>query len=327
MSKKTLYLLGILLTILIGTYFYWKHCCGDSVTINNVEEIVQEEALENNDNLNADNSGTDTTELEVTSTTNANDLPFLLKDTNGDFNFRSNDNFNFNPNGYAINMPVSSALEEGISNLSAYFEVNKGKKLHITGLYAPAEENTSAYPNLGMARANSVKNYFKDKGLKGRFIEIFGQLDDQLALDETMYKGPVHYEIVTKDAAEDRQSEMEALRKTIQADPLVLNFANAQTTISLSEAQRQKVANIARYLDMDEGTKAMVTGHTDDTGSRQGNVNISLKRANFAKNYLVQNGISSAKIQAAGKGSEEPIAANETEAGRAQNRRTVVTVN
>jgi outer membrane protein OmpA-like peptidoglycan-associated protein len=326
MSKKTMYLLGILLTILIGTYFYWKHCCGDTVASNDIEEVVQEEVVETNDNLNIDNSE-DATEVEVASNTNTAGFPFLLEDANGDFSFRSNDNFNFNPNGYAINLPIAAQIDEGIGNLNAYFEENKRKRLHITGLYTSAEENTSAYPNLGMARANSVKNYLKEKGMKGRFMEIFGQLDDQLALDGTMYKGPMRYAIISKNAEKDDETELAALRAKIQADPLILNFANAQTSINLTEAQRQKVADIARYLDKAEGAMAMVTGHTDNTGSRAGNVNISLKRANFAKNYLVQNGIAAAQIQTAGKGPDEPIASNDTEAGKAQNRRTVVTLN
>lgn len=322
-----MYLLGILLTILIGTFFYWKHCCGDLVADNEIEKIVQEEVLETNDNLSIDTSEIEAVEVEVTSNTSVAGLPFLLEDANGSFRFRSNDNFNFNPNGYAINLPVSTQIDEGIGNLSTYFEANNGKRLHITGLYTSSEENTSAYPNLGMARANSVKNYLKDKGMNGRFMEIFGQVNDQLTLDGTIYKGPVSYEIFSKNAEADDQAELAALRTKIQADPLILNFANAQTSINLTETQRQKVADIARYLDMAEGSLAMVTGHTDNTGSRAGNVNISLKRANFAKNYLVQNGIASDKIQTVGKGSDEPIATNETEAGKAKNRRTVVTVN
>lgn len=317
MSKKTAYLLGILLTILIGTYFYWKLCCGGDVSSG--ADYNKEEQVDTG------TRGEDANASKVSATIN----PFSLSDSEGDFSFNSGDNFNFDTSGYTILRPISETINGGIDELQIYLGGNENKSIDVTGLYASSEENNSAFPNLGMARANAVKNYLITRGIPSSRMNLFGNLKDDMVADGVIYRGPVNFGFseVDENSAAKEKADLDAIRKRIQADPLILNFATAQSSINLTEAQRQKIADIARYLDKVEGGKAIVTGHTDNTGSREGNISIGQKRADFAKGYLVRNGISEAKISAIGKGPDEPIASNATEEGRAKNRRTVVTVN
>jgi len=71
---------------------------------------------------------------------------------------------------------------------------------------------------------------------------------------------------------------------------------------------------------------ANVVGHTDNEGSSTTNMRLGKGRADFARDYLIKNGIAAAKIITASKGESQPIASNATDAGKAENRRTVVTV-
>jgi chemotaxis protein MotB len=64
-----------------------------------------------------------------------------------------------------------------------------------------------------------------------------------------------------------------------------------------------------------------IRGHTDNTGSYQGNVRISQRRADTVKEYLLRHGIPSYRIITKGFGPDNPIAPNNTREGRAQNRR------
>ena len=64
-----------------------------------------------------------------------------------------------------------------------------------------------------------------------------------------------------------------------------------------------------------------ISGHTDAVGSEKSNQTLSVNRANAVKNYLVKRGASKNKIEARGYGESQPIADNETEEGRQQNRR------
>ena len=313
MSKKALYLLGILLTILIGMFFYWKYCC-------NADCCGDKDAEDNVVQTDVDDGATTKTKLATSN-------PFAFSD--GDFSVNSNDNFNFDTSGFSFIRPVSDGVNGGIDELQLYLGANENKAVNITGLYTSGEQNTSAFPNLGMARANDVKNYFITKGIPSNRMNLFGKLDNELVPEGSLFKGPLAFAIVTasEDSASAEKAELDALRAKLQADPLILNFATGETSINLSAEQRQKIAGIARYLDKADGGKAIVTGHTDSSGSREGNITIGQQRADFAKGYLVSNGIADAKIEATSMGPDKPIASNATEEGKAQNRRTVVTVN
>jgi outer membrane protein OmpA-like peptidoglycan-associated protein len=66
-----------------------------------------------------------------------------------------------------------------------------------------------------------------------------------------------------------------------------------------------------------------IEGHTDNIGSEKANLKLSQARADACKNYFINTGIEESRISSIGYGDMMPIADNETEDGRAQNRRTV----
>lgn len=69
-----------------------------------------------------------------------------------------------------------------------------------------------------------------------------------------------------------------------------------------------------------------IAGHTDNVGTAQNNLQLSFSRANSVRSYLVSKGIQPSRISAKGYGQSQPIASNDTEAGKAKNRRTEVRV-
>ena len=73
--------------------------------------------------------------------------------------------------------------------------------------------------------------------------------------------------------------------------------------------------------------KITVIGHTDNTGNDAINNPLSANRAKAVADYLVSQGVAADAINSRGAGSAEPVAGNDTEEGRAQNRRTEIKVN
>lgn len=69
-----------------------------------------------------------------------------------------------------------------------------------------------------------------------------------------------------------------------------------------------------------------VTGHTDSSGSKQLNQNLSERRAEAVKSYLVSRGLDGNRIDTKGAGDSQPVASNKTAAGRAQNRRVDIDI-
>lgn len=67
--------------------------------------------------------------------------------------------------------------------------------------------------------------------------------------------------------------------------------------------------------------RVVITGHTDNVGGQKFNQDLSLKRAQAVKNWLVKQGIASNRMRTVGRGLNEPVTTNDTEEGRAENRR------
>lgn len=248
--------------------------------------------------------------------------PFAFSD--GDYAYNENDNYNFNKSSSSILLPLANKVSDGVTSLKTFLAENTGKVINVTGFYKNDETNASAFPNLGLARANAVKNNLVENGISSSQINIMGKLMDDMVSKDNMFLGPIIYNI--GDRAVNTDDDLQALYDTITSDPLVLNFNTGETSINLSAEQRQKVADISRYLDKIEGATAQVTGHTDSSGQRATNIKLGQGRADFAANYLIQNGISKTKIKTSSKGSDTPVADNTTEEGRSKNRRTVVTL-
>jgi len=88
------------------------------------------------------------------------------------------------------------------------------------------------------------------------------------------------------------------------------------------ENMRRFAASLAKY----PGTRAMIVGHTDSRGTSVYNADLSERRGQSTANFIAAEGIDRARISTVGRGETEPIATNETEAGRQQNRRVEVAI-
>ena len=84
---------------------------------------------------------------------------------------------------------------------------------------------------------------------------------------------------------------------------------------------RPVLNQFAQGLSDQPNTEIRIVGHTDSTGSDSVNNPLSVNRASSARDYLVSRGVDAHRIQIDGRGSREPIADNNTDAGRAANRR------
>jgi OOP family OmpA-OmpF porin len=84
---------------------------------------------------------------------------------------------------------------------------------------------------------------------------------------------------------------------------------------------------IYNLLIQAEDSKVELVGHTDNTGIKENNYSLSTARAEAVKSYLIAKGIPAGRFQKVdGKGQDDPIGDNSTAAGRAQNRRVVVSI-
>ncbi|WP_231460494.1 MULTISPECIES: OmpA family protein [unclassified Pedobacter] len=95
---------------------------------------------------------------------------------------------------------------------------------------------------------------------------------------------------------------------------------------ALKDAAKANVQSLAASLNQYPDTDIKVIGHTDSRGTEQYNQGLSERRAAAVKAYAVSQGVPSSRLVTIGKGFAEPIADNETDAGRAANRRVEIVI-
>lgn len=150
--------------------------------------------------------------------------------------------------------------------------------------------------------------------------------------------------LAAADADADRaraEAEKEALRARLQeqltqifvtrqtARGLILSMDNVLFDFNKSTLRppaREKLARLAGVLVTTPGLLIEVEGHADAIGSDEYNLQLSQRRAGAVRDYLVENGVPSTTVTARGFGESMPIASNDTEAGRQQNRRVELVV-
>ncbi len=94
----------------------------------------------------------------------------------------------------------------------------------------------------------------------------------------------------------------------------------------LRSATKQNLQELSEVLKKYEDTNILIQGHTDSQGSEEYNDRLAMDRANSVSYYLASQGVQSARITEQSYGEHQPVATNETAAGRQQNRRVEVAI-
>jgi len=95
---------------------------------------------------------------------------------------------------------------------------------------------------------------------------------------------------------------------------------------TLRQEAREKLAKISGIILSHPGLKLEVDGYTDSIGTDEYNIKLSEQRANTVRDYLTAQGLSQGSVSALGFGKDNPVASNDTAAGRQKNRRVELVV-
>ena len=120
--------------------------------------------------------------------------------------------------------------------------------------------------------------------------------------------------------AAERVARIAALKA--KGESVNVHFDTSGDALKFSEGEQAIVDDIAEAMKADASLRIVITGHTDNTGNAEQNLNyFGMKRAEALRDYMVEKGVSAEQITCESKGQTEPIADNATRDGRALNRR------
>ena len=94
----------------------------------------------------------------------------------------------------------------------------------------------------------------------------------------------------------------------------------------LEKGYQADLVRLVNWLKENSNSNVEIIGHTDNVGSDKSNLILSSDRAKSVKSFLVTSQIDAQRLTTSGKGSKEPISTNESEEGRAENRRVEILI-
>lgn len=233
--------------------------------------------------------------------------------------------FNFRNSADSYITPLSTGVNGVVDKTVNYLKSNPAKAVQITGWYTEKETNSSTMQNLGLARASHVKRLFSNKGIPDGQLTTDGQIEnDMIFLGDTLLKGPITLSIIDKP---NTGIDYATLKQKFQGNPIVVQFDTSNDHPSLDQVQRKDIGDLIYYIKNVPNSSIDISGHSDNRGNRNNNIAKSKERAEFIKDYLVDNGLVAARANVIAVGPDKPLATNNTSAGRAQNRRVEITLN
>jgi outer membrane protein OmpA-like peptidoglycan-associated protein len=142
--------------------------------------------------------------------------------------------------------------------------------------------------------------------------------------------GGVGYYMDVQEAKLRQKLEGTGVSVTRMGDNITLNMPSSITfalnSADLNAQFYNALDGVGMVLKEYEKTVIEVAGHTDGSGSDQYNQALSERRAQSVSSYLASHGVKSQRLMPIGAGEAHPVASNDTEAGRAQNRRVELTI-
>jgi outer membrane protein OmpA-like peptidoglycan-associated protein len=134
-------------------------------------------------------------------------------------------------------------------------------------------------------------------------------------------------------SSEQQAAELQRQIDVLQAKPtdrgFVLTLGDVLFTTGRADLKPGATGNLSKlvaFLDKYPDRSVAIQGYTDSVGSEDYNQRLSERRADSVKSYLTGQGIGSTRLSALGKGRSDPVADNDSAAGRQQNRRVEVII-
>lgn len=303
MSRNLGFPLLILLTIGLGTLLYYYNCssCSASAGSGPVNQTI----------------------ISPSAPTRTGEFAHVLELVYPDGEVsRTSSNFVFGYSSPHFDLPIHQDIHPSISGLRTFLDEHPENQLFIEGYFREDETNKSSYTNLGIARANQIKEYLKTQEISSKQIRLGGRISDSLGLYYGKIWGPIAWRI--ERTQNGQTARMDSLRQHFENNPIILQFDTERSGDQWSDEQKKAFTLLASYLDWDSSAVLQVTGHSDDTGSDEESYRMGMKRAEFVRRQLQENAIPNNRITTQSAGHNQPVASNRTTEGRNRNKRVVI---
>ncbi len=228
-------------------------------------------------------------------------------------------------NGYGGTTPLDQVFQ-GISSA-----VSEQKGLVAVLLFSDHQPDSQAQ---ALAAASELVNSYRDGvcihtvhiGDSVEGAEFAKTLSDLTSCGSSRAGSALNTAVAFNDLAKDIFYDGTPVARSPIKDPCKGDLTLRGATFEFGKAVlhadgRSRLEPVAKQLNQCTDVSVTITGHTDSVGNDAYNQDLSERRANAVKDYLVDLGVDTARLTSNGEGEDNPVASNDTDEGRAQNRR------
>ncbi|MDR3267220.1 MAG: OmpA family protein, partial [Tannerella sp.] len=221
---------------------------------------------------------------------------------------------------------LTSATEKSLTKLANDLKANPNTTVGIYG-YTDSKENSSIKSK---KRADAAKEYLIKQGVSSSRIVTDGFGSSNPIADNNTRKGReqnrrVEIYILPTEKKLIQEDQIATLKQEVSENKVAFDLSilfDSNFFKTLTSATKKSLTKLANDLKANPNTRVEIYGYTDS--KERSNIKLSQNRANTARDYLIEQGVSSSRIVTDGFGSSNPIADNNTRKGREQNRRVEI---
>jgi len=208
-------------------------------------------------------------------------------------------------------------------------EIEIGENLTVTGgqvVHAKTGEPISASLSLVSLGNDSTRYQFQSNGQDGSFLMLYPEQDAAGLYVEKKGFLPKIYNVGRDSIKNVKDLKVELIPIASGEEFVFENVFFEFDSFELKQESLSSLRRLHRFLQDNPKVSILITGHTDNLGSDDYNLKLSLQRAQSVQTYLLTEGTKSDRIKVVGKGFREPMVPNNNPANQAKNRRITVSV-
>lgn len=268
------------------------------------------------------------------------DIYMSKKDENGEWSTPVNLGYPINTHNDENSLLVTadgkiayfaSDREGGFGDLDIYgfelpFHLRPEKVTYLKGIVYDAASNqklSAKFELIDLATGNVVVTSFSDEKTGEYLVCLPSNHDYALNVAKNGYL------FYSENFTLSQTENLEPFEKNVPLDKIEVgksvvlkNIFFETAKFDLKPTSKAELNKLISFLNTNPNLSIEISGHTDNVGKPTDNKLLSENRAKSVKDYLVENGISATRLTTKGFGDTAPISTNETEIGRAENRRT-----
>ena len=214
---------------------------------------------------------------------------------------------------------LPEAAQPVLDSIYSYLLKHPDHYVEVTGSHDPDQEQADGETDLGMLRAESFRTMLEERGENPDRIEPKSRSVSIPFNEEGKYNGGLDLVFGKLEGEMEKEVDAHIADKTLYCDFGRTKFKPDPTLVNYT-------AELMNYLDKNPGMMVYITGHTDHKGSAKVNESVGLQRASQVRRYFVSQGMDRSMIKIDSEGENDPVASNDSDEGRALNRRIHVSV-